>query len=849
MLMRQCYLARPHSLAYLTLGLTGLALVTASAQAALTFLGVAAGDVTSTDAIVWTRAVDAAAPANTTLTIEITTDATFASGIATVNGTTDSSKDYTCKVDVSSLAPNTAYYYRFVGPAGEASIVGKFKTAPTPTTAAPLHFAFSGDNDGLMRPYALASVFPSLNLDFYINLGDVIYENASKVAGNIGLSYTNSPSVTLSSDSLSFNGIPRAFIPGGAPFATRTQLKADYEKKYRENFLPVNTGGQNSLQALYAAQGNYTTWDNHELGNRKYIDGGAPAGGSVGGADGLDMSTGRGVDARNNGAGNVGNTNDVNVSATDFMNRTTGFQTLENVFLAYQPIADRGTISAPGDARTDGTKQLYSATPWGKNALYINTDSRSYRDIRLKTATGSADDTGTRADNPARTYLGATQFAWLKQTLLTAEQNGVPWKFVSVSDPIDQLGPIGGTLTGTLTSVNADGGKAYMGGYRAERNALLKFIVDNRIKNVVFLATDDHQNRINELSYSPTGQTDLQASYVKVPYCFSIVCGPLGATGPDTITDHSFTNIKAIADSLANAQTAAGIDPIGLQNYPGLHDVVRENDPTAATSPQAVDFYSPDTFNFTGLDVTADGKTLTVSSIGMNSTAQNAATEYANGPQARTIFSFQVTAAAAPQFTASPDNTTVSADPGQCSAWLNFLVTAYGFPTPTVTTTLDGMAITSPYLFPKGISIVNCVASNVVGVATTSFTVTVKDTEAPIVAAVKTRLSHDEKKGARKEDDEDDDVYYVLRATDNCDSRLQIFVRDSAQGDCGGSFVAGPYAPGTKVKLSRHPNKPSLRKGSDGVAAKIKTVGNPVLVVTDSSGNTSCTKVVLSRED
>ena len=71
----------------------------------------------------------------------------------------------------------------------------------------------------------------------------------------------------------------------------------------------------------------------------------------------------------------------------------------------------------------------------------------------------------------------------------------------------------------TYAPVNADGGKAFMGGYRAERNALLKFIAENHIANVVFMATDDHQNRINELTYSPTSQTESQPSYVKVPYC------------------------------------------------------------------------------------------------------------------------------------------------------------------------------------------------------------------------------------------------------------------------------------------------------------------------------------------
>jgi uncharacterized protein YjiK/phosphodiesterase/alkaline phosphatase D-like protein len=621
------------------------------------FLGVAAGDADASSVVLWTRINRAQ---SVPVTAQLSTDPGFGGTPLTFTGTSDSTKDYTLKIAATGLTSGTSYYYRFIiSDTGETSRTGTFKTAPLANTAAPLHFAFSGDNDGLMRPYALASVIPSQHLDFYLNLGDVIYETASNltVSGpHNGQPWLNSPTVTLSNDSLSFNGIPRAFIPADTPFATQAQLKANYEKKYRENFLPVNVDGQNSLQVLHEAQGNYTTWDNHELGNRKYIDGGAPAGGSVGGAAGTDMPSGRGVDARaytGSNTGGSGNSNNVNdaadlLSATDlanlggFMNHAVGFQTLQNVFLAYQPIADRGTVNAPSDSRTNGTKQLYSAVRWGRNALFVNTDSRSYRDIRLKTANAAADDAGPRADNPNRTYLGARQLAWLKQTLLDAQSDGTTWKFVSVSDPIDQIGPIGGALSGTLTSVNADSGKSYMGGYRAERNALLKFIADNNIINVVFLSTDDHQNRINELYYSPSGQTDVQSSYVKVPYTFSIVCGPLGATGPETITDHSFANIKAIANSVATAQVGAGVDPIGLENYPGLHNLVREGDPTAGINPQPVDFYSPDTFNFTVLDVSANGRTLTVSSVGMNATAQNAGIEYANGPQARTIFSFQI---------------------------------------------------------------------------------------------------------------------------------------------------------------------------------------------------------------
>src|SRR5262249_34521251 len=155
------------------------------------------------------------------------------------------------------------------------------------------------------------------------------------------------------------------------------------------------------------------------------------------------------------------------------------------------------------------------------------------------------DDTSVRADNPGRTMLGKTELNWFEQGLLAAQPQGVTWKFVAVSSPIDQIGAIGS---------GADGGKSWMGGYRAERNALLKFIADHHSDQVVFLSTDDHQLRVNELGYFTqfdANGTPVQSSYTRVPGAFEVVAGPIGATGPDTVTDHSFANIKSLADALA----------------------------------------------------------------------------------------------------------------------------------------------------------------------------------------------------------------------------------------------------------------------------------------------------------
>ena len=683
-------------------------------DAALTFLGVAASDASPNDATVWTRAKDETTPQPTDINVQFSTDPTFTTGVTTqFAGTAALPTDYTVKTNISALVSGTVYYYRFKTSDGLiTSNVGKFKTAPNPMARVGVRFGVSGDCDGLIRPYALASQVPEKNLDFFMFDGDTEYETSASIGSPAVHSTGNIPDPTVM-----------------VATATQSQLFNDFSRKYREQFVPVNSGGQKCLQPFFAGQSNYTAYDNHELGNKQYINGGAPAGGGVGSITGMppfDFPTGAGVDARLSA-------NDVtpNDGSVPFMNKSGGFQQLQQVYLNYQPVRDRGTLNVPGDPRTNGTKQQYFAQQWGRNVIFINVDDRTYRDIRMKVpgAPGTADDTGPRADNPNRRMIGATELAWLEQTLLAADQAGIIWKFINISDPIDQIGPIGGNLAlvdppttaeygtlGSITSivttaatnntmtitvastvglvlgqgvsgtgvppsttissintngttftvthncmiangamltltpapstyapVNSDGGKSWMGGYRAERNTLLKFIADHHIHNVVFLATDDHQNRINELFYSPSGQTGVQSSYVKVPYCFEIVCGPLGATGPDQISNHSFALVRKLADSIANAQIAANIEPIGLAGYPGLNHVSRLGDPDADELRQPADFYSPDTFNYNVLEVSDDGKRLTVTSYGINSTVQNGFVEYdpINNPE-QALFSFRI---------------------------------------------------------------------------------------------------------------------------------------------------------------------------------------------------------------
>jgi len=594
-----------------------LATLIPPARAEVVFAGVAAGDPSTTDAILWTRADNGG---NTTsLTAQVATDQAFANIVATLDGTTRSDSDFTLKLPVSGLAANTRYYYRFLAPGGVVSPVGQFVTAPAPNHRAAVKFGFSGDADGRFRPYPSIANLPAQKLDFFIFLGDVMYEIPS----------TGSPAVPVVSGETA------------DPAQLEEALKA-YDRKYMENMLGVDpaTGqpsasGQQSLQPMLAATGSYTLLDNHELGNRSLQSGGAPPSAPP---DTTDPAF------------------DVNTTGS-YDNKTPAFRTVEKAFLDFHPTRSSISgdpvkgytlsgprVSAPAELRSDGTPQLYFAQQWGANCIYIQTDDRAYRDIRLAKPgnSGPIDDIGQRADNPNRTMLGTTQLQWLKSTLEQAQRDGIPWKFVAISSPIDEVGKA--SATGKLPNGQPDrtqspDGKSWWGGYRSERDQLLKFIADNHIDHVVFLTTDDHMTRVTQLQY----QADQNSSAGKalVPGAFQLLAGPIGAGGPDGLTDHSFATIQMAAAQRDAVQIALKEPALGLPaNFPGLRNVFRQGDPNAAASPSPVDFSSPDTFNYVIVEVAEDAP-LTVTAWGIPSYQQNTFPQ--DAIEATPILGFQIT--------------------------------------------------------------------------------------------------------------------------------------------------------------------------------------------------------------
>src|SRR5262249_31273109 len=101
--------------------------------------------------------------------------------------------------------------------------------------------------------------------------------------------------------------------------------------------------------------------------------------------------------------------------------------------------------------------------------------------------------------------------------------------------------------------------------------------------------------------------------------------------------------VKALADALAASEAANGVDPTGLDAaFPGLRNVWREGDATADATRSGFDFYSPDTFNYATLNLSADGSTLSVGVKGMNSYATNTFPQPGPGSAVHDILSFQI---------------------------------------------------------------------------------------------------------------------------------------------------------------------------------------------------------------
>jgi len=211
--------------------------------------GVASGDPFSDSVIIWTRVTlsndvtdlsNSKSGTNTSLTVEweMSSDTSFEIIVASGKSETDSSNDFTVKIEVDGLSFNTYYYYRFSYD-GDVSITGRTKTAPAANETSQIRFATVSCADyqsGYFNAYD--RITERNDIDAVIHLGDYLYEPGNS------------------------EGVVRDHEP---PWEL-AEL-ADYRTRYSQYRL------DESLRNLHQQYPFIVTWDDHEFANNAYLEG------------------------------------------------------------------------------------------------------------------------------------------------------------------------------------------------------------------------------------------------------------------------------------------------------------------------------------------------------------------------------------------------------------------------------------------------------------------------------------------------------------------------------------------------------------------------------------------------
>jgi alkaline phosphatase D len=155
--------------------------------------GVASGDPLTDRVIIWTRITpDSTITGNISVDWRMALDTAFTQIVTFGTTSTNELTDYTVKVDVTGLLPNTFYFYEFSALNGK-SVIGRTKTAPSGDVDS-LRFAVvscSNYEYGYFNAYK--RIAQRNDIDAVLHLGDYIYEyGVGSYSGNVD-GRTNEP--------------------------------------------------------------------------------------------------------------------------------------------------------------------------------------------------------------------------------------------------------------------------------------------------------------------------------------------------------------------------------------------------------------------------------------------------------------------------------------------------------------------------------------------------------------------------------------------------------------------------------------------------------------------------------
>ena len=138
--------------------------------------GVASGDPLPDGVIIWTRVTpESATPQPVEVSWRMASDATMLDVRAEGTATATELHDYTVKVDVAGLQPNTFYYYQFEA-FGRKSLIGRTRTAPSGSMDRLRIAAVSCSDYRAGYFHAYARLAERNDLSLIVHLGDYFYE-------------------------------------------------------------------------------------------------------------------------------------------------------------------------------------------------------------------------------------------------------------------------------------------------------------------------------------------------------------------------------------------------------------------------------------------------------------------------------------------------------------------------------------------------------------------------------------------------------------------------------------------------------------------------------------------------
>ncbi len=159
-------------------------------------IGVASGDPTDQSVVIWTHLLGDSVNDVSGIYL-VALDTGFTQVVHSGSFTTGAQMNYSVKVNVSNLNPDTHYYYYFSA-LNENSLTGRTKTAPSTTPSeGSLKFAVLSCQNYEHGYFNILGEFAKLNdLDAVVHLGDYIYEYG-KDSNSIGREHGPNEVITL----------------------------------------------------------------------------------------------------------------------------------------------------------------------------------------------------------------------------------------------------------------------------------------------------------------------------------------------------------------------------------------------------------------------------------------------------------------------------------------------------------------------------------------------------------------------------------------------------------------------------------------------------------------------------